>query len=296
MGIDHAIETPQMIKSHCAAALALSLALCTGSAVALELHPKRTSPLDLEVRGRIHGVAAGESRFVGWADLKALPTLRIRVDGEFTPGPQELTVVFLSDLWKVLPVAPEADVLLATCGDGYCGVYTADFISQYRPFLVLEINGKGPGDWPPPGLKFNPGPYVITVSNNLAPGVSRFPDVEHKKPWGVTTLEVASYTDRFGGFYSGRWAALGASAKAGREIWIHSCASCHSGPGNTFGGTKAGKPFQVLAAYAAYDRAFFSKYVRDPKSLVPCAKMEPHPRYTDAQMQELIDFVSLGSG
>ena len=71
-----------------------------------------------------------------------------------------------------------------------------------------------------------------------------------------------------------------------------SCASCHAGPPGTFGGTKANRPFQVIAAYAGYDRAFFVKYVRDPKSLVRCAKMEPHPHYTDAELSGLIAFIA----
>ena len=159
-----------------------------------------------------------------------------------------------------------------------------------RPFLVLEINGKGPVDWPPAGLNFNPGPYVITVSPSVAPSVSRFLDVEHKKPWGVTTIEVARFQDRFRPIYSGKWVSLGQAAQEGRTIWINSCASCHAGPAGTFGGTKADRPFPVVAAYAMYDRAFFMKYVRDPKSLVPSAKMEPHPRYTDDQLDQLIAF------
>ena len=134
------------------------------------------------------------------------------------------------------------------------------------------------------------------MSKDLVPGVSGFLDIEHKKPWAVTAIEIASYADRFRGFYSGRWAALSAPAQAGRQIWVNSCASCHAGPGDTFGGTKAGRPFQVIAAYAAFDPKFFARYVRDPKSLVPCARMEPHPRYTDPQMQALIAFVALGSG
>jgi hypothetical protein len=47
------------------------------------------------------------------------------VDGEFMKGPQVLTVVFLSDLWKALPTGPGADSILATCADGYASVYTS---------------------------------------------------------------------------------------------------------------------------------------------------------------------------
>ncbi len=273
------------------AALLCALA-ASGEAGALDLHRERSSPYDLALTGSVAGVPAGETRYARWSELRALPTAELTLEGEFVKGPQTLTVVFLADLWKALPVAPGADTILASCADGYASVFTPGFIAMYRPFLVLEINGKGPTDWPPKGLDFNPGPYVITVSADLVPAAAKYRDIEHKKPWGVATLEIATYAERFKPVYSGRWASLSPSAVDGREIWINSCASCHEGPSGIFGGTKAARPFQVIAAYAGYDRAFFVKYVRDPKSLVPCAKMEPHPRYTNAELGGLIAFIT----
>jgi cytochrome c2 len=273
----------------------IALALAGPAARGLELHEKRTSPLDLAVTGRLAGVPAGASRYVRWADLRKLPTLQVTLDGEFVPGPQTLTVVPLAELWRALPIAQGADCLLAACQDGYASVYTTRFILEDRPFLVLAINGQGPEHWPPPGLKFNPGPYVITVSPDMAPGVVHYRDLEHKKPWGVGSLEVASFADRFRGAYTGRWAALSAPAQAGREIWINSCASCHAGPGGIFGGSKSGLPFDVVATFAAGDRSFFMRYVRDPKSIVPTAKMEPHPHYTDTELDQLIAFITAGA-
>jgi hypothetical protein len=282
------------MKTRAVTVAAIILLAGAGSARALDLHAERSSPYDLALTGKLAGVPEGVSRYVRWPDLRALPTSKLTMNGEFIDGPQELTVVFLDDLWKALPVEPGADCVLATCADGYASVFTSDFISRYRPFLVLEINGKGPKDWPPPGLDFNPGPFVITVSDRLVPSVALFRDLEHKKPWGVTTLEIASFTERYRPIFTGRWASLSAAARDGRDIWINSCACCHKGPGGKFGGTKANRPFEVLAAYAGYDRAFFTKYVRDPKSLVPCAKMEPHPNYTDEDLADLIAFIVSG--
>lgn len=282
------------MKPQRAASLALTFLACVSSARALEFHAQRGSPFDLALTGRLVGVPRGETRYVSWEELRALPNAQVRLDGEFAKGPETLTVVFLSDLWKALPALPGADTILATCTDGYAGVYTSDFIGRFRPFLVLEIDGKGPRDWPPPGLAFNPGPYAVTVSEDLVPAAAHFLDIEHKKPWNVTTIEIASYAERFKGIYSGNWASIGPAAQSGREIWVNSCASCHSGPTGAFGGTKSGRPFKVIAAYAAYYRPYFTKYVRDPKSLVPCAKMEAHPGYTDEQMDNLIAFITAG--
>jgi hypothetical protein len=279
------------LQTLAAALFALSLA---GQALALDLHRDRTSPLDLAVTGRIVGVPAGEPRYVRWADLRSMHTEKLTVDGEFLAGPQVLTVLFLDELWRALPVGPGADAFLATCNDGYASVFTSEFIGRIRPFLVLEINGKGPGDWAHAGLSGNPGPYAVTVSARLAPESASYRDLEHKKPWGVTALEVASYGERFRGIYSGSFSALSPKEKDGREIWVNSCASCHEGPPGTFGGTKSGRPFQVIAAYARYDRPFFENYVRDPKSMVPSAQMEPHPHYTDAEMAGLVAFIAGG--
>ncbi len=282
------------MKTLHAAAAALALLGGSASSRALELHAQRTSPGDLELTGRIQGLPAGQSRYATWKELRALPTSQLRVDGEFVKGPQMLTVVFLSDLLGALPLSPGADSVLATCGDGYAGIYPPGFIKKYRPFVVLEIDGRGPSDWPPPGLAFNPAPYVVTVSEELVPAAAQFLDIEHKKPWGVTTIEVASFGERFRTLYSGIWASPGPAVREGREIWLNSCASCHAGPAGTFGGTKADRPFKVIVAYAAYDAPFFRKYVRNPKSLVPSAQMEAHPRYTDGQLDDLIAFITAG--
>jgi len=259
---------------------------------ALELAPARTSPYDLAVSGRLAGVPAGETRFVSWKDLRALPTTKLKLIGEFVPGEQEVTALFLSDLLKALPPAPGVDVLLATCTDGYASIYRDSFIAKYRPFLVLEINGQGPEKWPPPGLKFNPGPYVITVSDALVPGVAQLLDVGHKRPWGVAAIELANYAEREADAFAGKWATLSPAAQAGREIWINSCASCHAGPGRIFGGTKAERPFPVLEAHAGYNRDYFKKYVRNPQGMIAGAKMEAHPHYTDEQLEELIAFIT----
>ena len=85
--------------------------------------------------------------------------------------------------------------------------------------------------------------------------------------------------------------SLSARAEAGREQWIHSCTSCHHGPGTSFGGTKADRPFEVLAAHAGYNAAYFKKYVRAPTSVMPGAKMQAHPDYTDEQLAEIIAFI-----
>ncbi len=261
-------------------------------AAKLELHQYRTDATDLAVTGELGEGTAGETRYIRWADLRALPCAKIVLEDEFVHGRQEVTAVFLNDLWDALPHAASADCLLATCQDGYTSLYTRSFQQEFRPFLVLEINGLGPAKWPPPGLKFNPGPFAITVSASVAPAVATLLDAGHKRPWAVTTLEVTTFSAREHDAFSGKWSDLSTRAIAGREIWINSCASCHRGPGNIFGGTKSDRPFEVLAAHAGYNQEYFRKYVRNPQAMIAGAKMEAHPHYTDAQLDALIAFIT----
>jgi cytochrome c2 len=282
------------MKSRLLAALLFSSLSC--AAQTLSLSPERSSPYDLAVKGCGSGRQPGEALYVRWEDLRLLSTSKVRTQGEFTAGSQELTVLFIQDLWKALPIDSKADVMIATCDDGYTSVYPLSFISTYRPFLVLEIDGKGPMHWPPPGLEFDPGPYVISVSEELVPSARSFLDIEHKKPWSVSQIEFTRFDERDRGFFSGRWASLTPAAAAGRTIWINSCSCCHSGPNGsqTIGGNKSHRPFEVLEAYAKYAPGFFRRYIRDPKSIMASAKMEPHPHYTDEQLDELIAFVTTG--
>ena len=276
--------------------LAVLVVLMTLSAAnrgwSLTLSPTRGSPLDLEVKGEIAGLAPGQTRYIPWAELRALPTSTLTVSEDFFKTPQKVTVLFLSDFLKALPLTAKADTLLATCYDGYASVFTRAFVDHYRPFFILEVNGVGPKGWPLPANVYNPGPYVITVSSALAPDAVHYLDLPHKKPSGIVVVEIASYQEKYAGSYSGPWASLSDKAKAGREIWINSCACCHPGPGGTFGGYKSGRPFPVLAAYAGYDQPYFKKYVRNPKAVSASAKMEAHPHYTDAQLDQLIAFIT----
>jgi hypothetical protein len=272
--------------------LAALLASSTGLSAALELHDERASPYDLALKGSLQGVPAGETRYLRRADLETLPSRSLTVTGEFVPGEQTVTIVMLDDLLARLPRTPDADTVIATCTDGYASLYTHDWIASYKPFLVLQINGQGPDHWPPPGMKFNPGPFVISVADELASGVSTQLDIGHKRPWGMDTLELANYAARFAPLLSAPPEALPPLVAEGRTLWVNSCFSCHEAPGATsLGGTKAARPLPILAMHATYNPAFFKTYVRTPTAMNPAAKMEPHPHYTDAQLDALIAFL-----
>ncbi len=261
----------------------------------LRLAAERRAATDLAVTGLMPDAPRGSTRYLAWADLAALPRTRLKIAGEFGPGEREVAVVFLADFWAALPRDKSSDTLLATCADGYASVFRADFIRDYRPFLVVEIDGRGPGEWPPPGLKMNPGPYVIGVSAAVVPAVADLVDAGHKRPWRITGLEIARFSERFAGFYRGPWARPSAAVVAGRELWLGACASCHTGPADTFGGTKGDRPFELMAAHAAHNAPYLTLYVRNPTDFVPTAKMQPHPHYSDRQLDELVAFLALAA-
>ncbi len=268
------------------------LAAAAPAGAAIGLHRERGSAFDLPVSGRLDGVPAGETRYVSWADLRKLPGARLSLPNEFVPGSQVVTAVFLADLWRALPCGAGSDVLLATCDDGYASVFSREFIARYRPFLVLEINGKGPDGWPLKGWAFNPGPYVILISSTVVPGADGILDASHKKPWGVVRIEIGSLAERFRDFYSGPWAALSPRARAGRLIWINSCASCHRGPGGTFGGSKSRQSFLALQSLAVLHPGVFTAYIHNPRAVVPDATMPAHGHYTGEQLADIVAFVT----
>jgi cytochrome c2 len=48
----------------------------------------------------------------------------------------------------------------------------------------------------------------------------------------------------------------------------------------------------VVQAIAGYNPGFFKNYVHNPRAMMPEAVMEAHPHYTDAQLDDLIAFIT----
>ncbi len=266
---------------------------CPGTlATSLPVMTERASPFDLEISAGLEHQTEGQSFFVSWNDIITLPTSELEIQGEFVPGKQTITIVMLKDLWGSLPVDAAHDTLIAYCTDGYFSIYQPGFLATQKPFIVVRINGAGPDEWPPEGLDFNPGPFVISVSDKLVPGTQDILDVGHKRPWGVNNVQFVSLAEIMAPARSGPWANLSKRGEDGRELWINSCSSCHEGPQGLSGGNKSQRPFPILAVHAQHNEDFFRQYVRDPKSLVPSATMEPHPHYSDEQLDALVAFIT----
>ncbi len=77
----------------------------------------------------------------------------------------------------------------------------------------------------------------------------------------------------------------GSPEQAGFEIAKQNCLRCHAaGP---YGGTQGGLSWEALAGLAKRDGTRFAKYVHDPKSVDPKAKMKPNLEYDDATLSAL---------
>ncbi|HEY3755328.1 MAG TPA: cytochrome c [Opitutaceae bacterium] len=243
--------------------------------------PSRQSPQDLEIIG-------APPRFVSWESIyRDVPRRALTMPSELGSGLLPVEAVMLSDLQHALG-EDKATVVLARCSDGYLSIFPVEFMARDKPFLVLTINGLTPGRWPPPGMRDNPGPYLITESDALTPGVNEIRDISHKQPWSVVSLEFASEGDLIG--------QLGAAPPAARWLWINSCASCHAGPGNFPGGTKSGRTFAVLQADARARPDFIRHYVAAPRKVNPAAQMPDQPEDVGPALDALIAFLAAQPG
>lgn len=257
----------------------------------LELHQSQSSPTDLRIIGHLQGVAAGESRWLRWSDLNALPSRTIETTGEFMSGTHTVRIVPLQALLDRLPLDPTFDTVIAECSDGYTAVYDRPFRQTWQPFIIVAINGQGPAAWPLPGMPQDPGPYIVSVSDAVTPGVSALLDVAHKQPWGTQTLRLVNGEDEFRPLHAGGLVDPPADVVRGRTLWINSCHSCHTGPGDVLGGTRSGRPFVLLQTLATSSPEYVEAYVRNPKNLRPDARMTPHDHYTAAQIADLLAFL-----
>jgi mono/diheme cytochrome c family protein len=246
----------------------------------LILRTTRTSPLDLELGGELTGVPSGTTRYITREDLLALPqsTHTVNDDANFT-GPTQISGVSLEVLTRHLGATPQSDMVVAICDDQYRANYPRAYVAAHHPLLVLNIDGKQPAGWPkdPEGHGMDMGPFLISHPK-FSPNFKILShEDEPQIPWGVVRLEFRNEKAVFGAIAPPGPHASDAAVQAGYRIAQQNCLRCHN-QGNE-GGTKAGRPWQVLAAWAATSPDYFTAYVRDPRSKNSQAQMPAMPGY-----------------
>jgi hypothetical protein len=251
------------------------------------LHASREGKTDLEIRWPAVGGASAVHGFVTYKDLLRLPQVAATVAGDenFTEmhAPSvKVTGVELGVLERRLKVPAGLDLMLARCADGYVGPYPAEYVAAHRPILVLTVNGMTLPEWARSTGNEDPGPYMISYENFVPAWKVLAHQDRPQVPTLVLEMEFKRSQEVFGPIAPPPRFGAGSPERAGFAIAKQNCLRCHSaGP---YGGTKAGLSWEVLSGLARRDRAEFERYVRDPKSVSPKAKMVGSPQYDAATL------------
>jgi len=254
------------------------------------LSATRKLPSDLEVGGELAGLPPGTTRYVTLDSLLALwlVTFTVKDDPDLT-SPSRISGIPLGDLARLLGAEPAADLIVAICDDKYRANYPRDYIKEHHPLLVLRVNGRPPSRWPKdPESHSDTGPYMISHPK-FTPSFKILSHADEAQvPWGVVRLEFRDEKAVFGAIAPPASRSGDASVHAGYKIAQQYCFHCHNA--GQEGGQKAGRSWQVLAAFASSAPDYFSAYVRDPKSKNVSAQMPANPNYDDSTINALRDY------
>lgn len=260
-------------------------------------HEKRQSPADLEVGGELAGLPAGAIRYLRRDELLAMPQVNITVtdDPNFT-GPTEIRGVELGVLAKRLAASPASDMVVAICDDAYRAGYPRDYLAAHHPVLVLEVNGKPPAGWPKDSVehKWDMGPYMVS-NPKFTPSFKVLSHSDEAQiPWGVVRIEFRDEKTVFAAIAPRGPHATDQPVKDGYRIAAQNCFRCHNAGAE--GGTKSGRPWDMLGAKAAAAPKDFAAYVRAPQSINPKAQMPGNPQYDDATLGALTAYFQTFAG
>jgi mono/diheme cytochrome c family protein len=242
---------------------------------------QRSSPSDLELGGELAGLPPGSTRFVTRNDLLALPQVEYTVtdDANFT-RPTHVGGVPLDELVRYA-ASPRSGMVVAICNDQYQASYPRAYIEAHHPLLVLRVDGQAPPGWPKDaeGHGQSMGPFMISHPK-FTPSFKIFSHADEAQiPWGVVRIEFRNEQDTLRTIAPRGPHTDDPLVQAGYRIAQQNCFRCHN-QGNQ-GGTKAGRPWLVLAAWAATSPEYFAAYVRNPRLNNPQAQMPGNVGYDD---------------
>ena len=258
------------------------------AAHAPSLHTERTSPLDLEVAGDLQGVPGGAVRYLTRDDLLAMPqtTFVVKNDANFA-GPTEVSGVLLEELIRRLAADPDSEMAVAICDDQYRANYPPAYIAAHHPLLVLNVNGKPPSGWPKDAEDHisDMGPYMVSHRKFLPSFKASTYGDEAQIPEGLVRIEFRKEMTVYGAIAPRGPHADDESVQHGYWIAKQNCFRCHNNGAE--GGTKAGRPWLVLSAWAMASPEYFAAYVRTPQAKNPHAQMPGNPSYNDKIIEAL---------
>lgn len=251
------------------------------------LQSQRHSSSDLEVAGRISGVPSSTHWFISYQSLLSLPQVETTIleDVNFTElhTPQvRVSGVELSVLARIIGVEASSNMMNALCVDRYQSQLPAEYVAAHRPILVLKINGLPTSQWAAQTNNEDPGPFMITYPD-FKPS---FQVLAHQdmpqEPTEMYMLSFGTQKDQFGPITPAGHFPSNSPVMLGFAIAKQNCLRCHNQ--GTAGGTKAGRTWSTLAAYARHNPTDFSNYVHNPQHVDTKATMPGNPTYDQATL------------
>jgi mono/diheme cytochrome c family protein len=268
-------------------ALILTL-ICAAFAIAQNspvLREKRQGISDLELRGEILGLPPESTRFITRDELLAMPQVNLTITGDPNfSGPTKIRGVKLEDFVRRLAASSGSAMVVAICDDGYRANYPRDYLVAHHPVLVLQVNGEPPSGWPKAAEDHisEMGPYMITNAK-FTPSFKILAHADEAQiPWGVVRVEIREEKAVFGVIAPNGPNAGDREVQDGFRIASQNCFRCHDLGGE--GGQKAGRSWEMLAAFAAASPKDFTTYIRAPLSQNPQTQMPANPQYDDATL------------
>jgi len=213
-------------------------------------------------------------------------TFVVKNDANFT-APTEVSGVLLEELIRQLAAAPESDMAVAICDDQYRANYPQAYIAAHQPLLVLNVNGKPPAGWPKDAEDHTSdmGPYMISHRKFLPSFKTSAYGDEAQIPRGVVRIEFRNEKAVYDAISPLGPHAADEAVQHGYWIAKQNCFRCHNNGAE--GGTKAGRSWMVLSAWATASPEYFAAYVRNPQAKNPHAQMPGNPSYNDKIVEAL---------
>lgn len=253
------------------------------------LHSKRSAPDDLEIGGELAGFFGHVTRYISYADLLTLPleTHTVTNDSNFS-GPAQITGISLENLLQLFGRSPKADLIAAICSDEYRSHYPQEYLAAHHPVLVLKINGQLHNKWPKSAEGDSLGFYLISHPD-FTPSFHILSHADEAQvPYAIARLEFEKEEKLLSAIRPpGKW-PQDSAVMQGYRIAQQNCLRCHNV--SIEGGQRSDRSWYILAAWASSEADNFKRYIRNPKSLMPSAKMPPMPQYDDATLAALTKY------
>lgn len=268
-------------------ALILTL-ICAAFAIAQNSpvwREKRQGASDLELSGELMGLPPESTRFITRDELLAMPQVNLTITGDPNfSRPTKIRGVKLEDLVRRLAASSASAMVVAICDDGYRANYPLDYLVAHHPVLVLQVNGEPPSGWPKAAEDHisEMGPYMITNAK-FTPSFKILAHADEAQiPWGVVRVEIREEKAVFGVIAPNGPNSGDREVQDGFRIASQNCFRCHDSGGE--GGQKAGRSWEMLAAFATASPKDFTTYIRAPLSQNPQTQMPANPQYDDATL------------